>query len=429
MNSELLQQVRVLDPVSETEAIADVLLANGRIQEITPQIKDFPSDTIVTNCQGLILAPGLVDLYSHSGEPGYEDRETLLTLAQAATAGGFTRLNILPDTLPPLDNPAELALLKQRQQKIQSSLSAPVEINFWSNLTVGGKGEQMSELAELCTAGVTGFTDASSLGDLALVRRLLEYLQPFNKPVALKAVDTHLRGNGVMREGACSLRYGLPGNPAMAEAAALAALLEVVAAVGTKVHIMAISTARSVELIAEAKSRGVPVTASTSWLHLLLDSQDARSYHPNLRLEPPLGNPEDRIALIEGVKEGIIDAIAADHSPYTYEEKTVAFAEAPPGAIGLELMLPLLWQNLVVPGILSALDLWRVLTVKPQNCLGKKLLPLTPGMKVELVLFAPQKTWQVERKNLYSLSSNTPWWGKEIVGRVIKVWNSDHFIS
>ncbi|MGB3693653.1 MAG: dihydroorotase [Spirulinaceae cyanobacterium] len=423
MNSELLEQVRVLDPVSGKEAIADVLLVNGIIKAIAPQIQEFPSEAIVTDCQGLILAPGLIDLYSRSGEPGYEERETLLSLAQAATAGGFTQLNILPNTSPPLDNPAELVLLQHKQQAIQSSLIAPVKMNFWGNLTVGGKGEQMSELAKLCAAGVIGFTDATSVRDLALVRRLLEYLQPLDKPVALRAVDAHLQGNGVMREGACSLRYGLPGNPAMAEAAALAALLEVVAAVGTKVHIMAISTARSVELIAEAKKRGVPVTASTSWLHLLLDSQDTQSYHPNLRLEPPLGNPEDRIALIEGVKEGIIEAIAVDHCPYTYEEKTVAFAEAPPGAIGLELMLPLLWEKLVALGILSAIDLWRALTVGPKNCLGQKPSPLTPGTKAELVLFAPQKTWQVDRKNLYSLSSNTPWWEKEVTGRVIKVWN------
>ncbi len=425
MNSELLQQVRVLDPVSGIEKIADVLLVNGIIEAIAPQVKEFPSDTIITDCQGLILGPGLIDLYSHSGEPGHEERETLLSLAQGATAGGFTRLNILPNTLPPLDNPAELALVKQKQKAIQGNLSAPVKMDFWSNLTVGGKGENMSEIAELCTSGVIGFTDVAPLSNLALVRRLLEYLQPLNKPVAFKAVNSHLQGNGVMREGPFSLRYGLPGNPAMAEAAALAALLEVVGAVGGKVHLMSISTARSVELIAEAKNRGVPVTASTSWLHLLLDSEDTESYDPNLRLEPPLGNPEDRMALVKGVKEGIIDAIAVDHSPYTYEEKTMAFAVAPPGAIGLELILPLLWENLVTTGILSALDLWQALTVGPQSCLGQELSPLILGSKAELVLFAPQKTWQVDRKNLYSLSFNTPWWNKEITGRAIKVWNKE----
>ena len=425
MNSELLQQVRLLDPALGTDKIADVLLINGLIEAIAPQVKEFPSDTIITDCQGLILGPGLIDLYSHSGEPGHEERETLLSLAQGATAGGFTRLNILPNTFPPLDNPAELALAQQKQKAIQGNLSAPVKIDFWSNLTVEGKGEKMSEIAELCQVGVTGFTDVAPLSNLSLVRRLLEYLQPLNKPVAFKAVDSHLRGNGVMREGPFSLRYGLPGNPAMAEAAALAALLEVVGAMGARVHIMAISTARSVELIAEAKNRGVPITASTSWLHLLLDSEDTESYDPNLRLEPPLGNPEDRMALVKGVKEGIIDVIAVDHSPYTYEEKTVAFAVAPPGAIGLELILPLLWENLVTTGILSALNLWQALTVGPQSCLGQKFSPLILGSKAELVLFAPQKTWQVDKENLYSLSSNTPWWNKEITGRAIKVWNKE----
>lgn len=422
MSSELLQQVRVLDPVSGTDQLADLLITDNLIKAVGPNISDFAADTLVRDCQGLILGPGLVDLYSHSGEPGFEARETWLSLLEAAKAGGFTRLTILPDTTPSLDNPASLA-------QIQQQWHAPMpQIACWGALTLGVAGQQMTELAELGRAGVVGFADGRPLG-MGLLRRLLEYLQPLHKPVALMSGDSKLMGNGVMREGINSLRFGLPGIPAFAEASALAAILELVAAIGTPVHLMRISTRRGVELVQQAKSQGLPITASTTWMHLLLDTDDLGNYDPNLRLEPPLGNPSDRVALLEGVRAGVIDAIAIDHSPYTYEEKTVPFAEAPPGAIGLEIALPLLWQTLVETGDWSALQLWQCLSTNPAICLGQKLKAMAPpaagiapGQAAELVLFDPQKTWKVERQTLKSQSTNTPWLGQQLTGRVIQTW-------
>jgi dihydroorotase len=187
---------------------------------------------------------------------------------------------------------------------------------------------------------------------------------------------------------------------------------------------MRVSTRRGVELITDAKARGIPVTASTTWMHLLLSTDAIDLYNPNLRLEPPLGNPSDVEALRQAVKQGVIDAIAVDHSPYTYEEKTLAFAEAPPGAIGLELVLPLLWQNFVATGEWTALELWQALSTKPQFCWQQQPLSLASGQKAELILFDPNLTWTVEQKTLKSLSSNTPWLGKQITGRVLQIWNS-----
>jgi dihydroorotase len=417
MNSELLQQVRVLDPVSGTDQLADVLIADGLIKAVEPTISDIAADTAVRNCQGLILGPGLVDLYSHSGEPGFEERETWLSLVEAAKAGGFTRLTILPDTTPSLDNPTGLAQIYQQKWQVPMP-----HISCWGALTLLVAGQQMTELAELAEAGVVGFSDGRPLSNLGLVRRLLEYLQPLHKPVALMPCDGKLMGNGVMREGINSMRFGLPGNPAIAESSALAAILELVAAINTPVHLMRISTRRGVELIQQAKSQGLPITASTTWMHLLLDTDDVRHYDPNLRLEPPLGNPADRTALVEGVRDGVIDAIAIDHSPYTYEEKTVAFSEAPPGAIGLELALPLLWQTLVEAGDWSALQLWQRLSTNPAFCLGQSLKAIAPGQLAELVLFDPKKTWRVDRSNLKSQSTNTPWLGQQLTGRVIQTW-------
>ena len=420
MNNILLKQVRRLDPVEGIDQITDVLISDGMIQAIAPNLIDFPDSTITKNCQGLILAPGLVDLYSHSGQPGHEERETLTSLAAAATAGGFTRVTILPDTVPPLDNAPSLLSLQQKVSKLDS---AP-QMFFWGASTMGMEGKQMTELAELADGGVVGFTEGKSLQDLALVRRLLEYSQPLGKPVTLMAANPQLAGNGVVREGIISLASGLPASPVMAESAALAALLEIVAEIDTPVHFMRISTARGVELIADAKARGLPVTASVTWMHLLFNTNNLSSYNPNLRLQPPLGNTEDQLALITGIKTGIIDAIAVDHTPLTYEEKTVAFAQAPPGAIGLELALPLLWQNLVTPGKLTALELWQSLSVAPQKCLQQQPISSTVGDRAELILFDPQESWSVNQQTLKSSSCNTPWLGTEITGRVVRVWNS-----
>lgn len=279
----------------------------------------------------------------------------------------------------------------------------------------------MTELAELAaTPGLIGFADGQPL-KMALLRRVLEYLKPLGKQIALYPCNRELVGNGVMREGSYSLQFGLPGNPAIAQTTALAELLELVAAIGTSVHIMRVSTARGVQLIAQAKAQGLPITASTSWMHLLLDTTAISSYNTSLRIEPPLGNPEDKAALRKGVKTGVIDAIAIDHTPYTYEEKTVAFAEAPAGAIGLELALPLLWQHLVETGEFSALELWRTLSTRPIECLHhSKQSPDTWAS--ELTLFDPQQSWIVEKQTLKSRSHNTPWLGQKIIGRVVKTW-------
>ena len=436
MTSELLQQVRVIDPVSGSDrSSSDVLIADGVIKAVAQQISDYPADTQIKDCRGLVLGPGLVDLYSHSGEPGFEERETLATLFAAATAGGFTRLNILPDTTPPLDNPAGLAKLQQQWQQVRGTeafltglpgLTQLPQLSFWGAITLGVQGQQMTELAELAaTSGVVGFADGQPLENLALLRRVLEYVKPLGKQIALYPCNRELAGNGVMREGSYSIRFGLPGNPAIAQTTALASILELVAAIGTPVHIMRVSTARGVELIQAAKARGLPITASTTWMHLLLDTRAISSYNTSLQIEPPLGNPEDLVALRQGLRAGILDAIAIDHSPYAYEEKTVAFESAPPGAIGLELALPLLWQHLVEEKEFSALELWRCLSTRPTECLQHTPKPIAPGEPANLTLFSPQQPWTVENQTLQSRSNNTPWLGQQVNGRVVKTWLSE----
>ncbi len=417
MSHQLLQQVRLLDPLSQSDQVVDVLSEGGKIAAIAPQISEYPPQTEVRDCRGLVLGPGLVDLYSHSGEPGFEARETLVSLAEAAIAGGFTRLAILPDTQPVLDRPDGLARLYNRCPQ-----HLPLQMAAWGAITQNLEGAQLVELAELAEVGIVGFSDGTPIQSLALVRRALEYLGPLSKPIALWPCHLSLAGDGVVREGIDALQSGLPEYPTMAETSALAALLEILAVVPTPVHIMRVSTARSVQLLEAAKAQGLPVTASTTWMHLLCNSESVHSYDPNLRLDPPLGNPADQAALIAGLESGVLDAIAIDHQAYTYEEKTKAFRSAPPGAIGLELALSLLWQTFVATQRWSALDLWRRLSTTPSQCLHQKPPALTVGQSVEMTLFDPQQTWQVDDSTLKSLGRNTPWLGKTVTGRVIETW-------
>ncbi len=408
--NQLFQQVRVLDPILQVERSADILVIDGVIEEVSVTTQ-LPAELTVTPGEHLILAPGLVDLYSHSGTPGHEERETIESLLLAAQAGGFVHVNILPDTSPALDRASSIISLDRAYQHIATQIPNCPKLGYWGALTETVEGKVMTELAELATTSICGWADGRAIANLALVRRLLEYLQPFGLPISLYACDRQLRGNGIARAGVSALRFGLPTDPVSSETAALAALIEIIADVDTPVHLMRISTRRGVELIAAAKQRGVKITASTTWLHLIANTSDLDTYNPNFKLDPPLGTPDDQIALIEGIKTGVLDAIAIDHSPYTYEEKTVAFGEAPTGAIGLELALPLLWDHLVTSNRLRAIELWQALSTKPAQLLHQS--PPT-----ELILFDSQKWWTVSIDNLQSLSHNTPWLGNQLTGKV-----------
>jgi dihydroorotase len=419
---ELLQQVRVIDPRQGVERLADVLIIEGKIKAIGDRLTDYPADTEIISGNDLILGTGLVDLYSHSSEPGNESRESLLNLAQAAAAGGFTQVGILPDTTPRIANGEVLAALTQKSSYLTSpSLQLP-QLGFWGEASQANSSKQMNELGEM-KSGVIGFSDQYNLGNLNLFRQVLEYIQPWQITLAIALNQNELAGEGVTREGFDSIRYGMPGVPGFSEAASIAAVIEIVAAIPTPVHIMRVSTKRGVELIADAKERSLPITASTTWMHLLWSSEAVGSYDPNLRLQPPLGDQNDQAALITGVQQGVIDAIAIDHQAYTYEEKTVPFALAPPGVIGLQLALPLLWQKFVSSGMWTALELWQALSSRPRQCLQQQPRAIASEQAANLVLFNPKTVWLASQDYLYSPATNSPWYNQQINGKVIKTWN------
>jgi dihydroorotase len=405
--SVLLRQVRILDPGLGWDQLGDLWLEQGRIREVGFPLGDPPSGIPVVAGRGWVVGPGLVDLHVHSGTPGYEHREPLERLARAALAGGFTRVGILPTTNPVMDHAGAVGMWQQ-------AYAFPVPLWLpWGAYSLGASGSRLSPLLELAQAGVVGFGEGTPLAELGLVRRLLEYGQACQKPVLFWPQWPSLVQGGVMHEGSWSRRLGLPGIPSCAETTAVAALRELAAATTTPVHLIRLSQKQSLDLLS-----GSRITASTTWMHLLLTDEEIAlsTYDANLRLHAPLGTVADRDALRQAVASGSL-AISTDHCPYSWEEKQVGFVEAPPGAIGLELALPLLWDALVTPGILSATALWSALSTQPARILGLEPPTLKPGSPAELVIFAPDHPWVVE--SLYSGATNTPWYGRKIRGKVM----------
>jgi len=391
------QQVRVIDAIVGSESLE--LITPSAADNFPSSIQPHIQDTRQPSMPSLVLGNALVDMHSSSGSPGYEQRETVASLQAGAVAGGFAKVGILPHTTPPIDNLAS-AEFWHRQ-------GAP--FLAWGAITLGLKGEQIADLGELAQL-VVGFSDGKAITNLALLRWAMEYIKPLGKPIMLMPQNPDLASGGVAYQSKWSVQYGLGGIPTAAETSALAGLIELVRLTQTPTHFMRLSTARSVQLIAQAKADDLPITASVVWSHLCFSEQHLSSYDTNLKFNPPLPSEADRLALIEGVKTGVIDAIAIDHTPYTYEEKMVGFELAPSGAIGLELALPVLWHELVETKMLTALELWRAMSTGPARCLG--IAP--PQQKI---WFAPYLHWTVN--HLASLSRNTIYYGQPLKGKVI----------
>ncbi len=395
---------RVLDPSQNSDQVRDISWQEGVLGE--PQ-----SSLPLTAGAGWVSGPGLVDLYAHSGEPGYEQRETLASLVKAGYAGGFTQLTLLPDTCPALDQVSSLRLVQSM---------APATLNVLGAMTKGCRGEHLVEFGEMAD-WVAGFTDNQPITNWQQLRHVLDYVRPFNKPIFVYPRDQRFQ-QGVAQESSLALALGLTTSPALAETSALETLLELVRLTGTQVHVMRLATAGGVALMRRAKDEGLPVTCSVTVAQLIHSEEELVTLDPLLRFEPPLGNKIDHQALLAGLRDGTIDAIATDHTPWTYAEKMVPFTQAPAGAIMLELALPLLWSQLVTPGHLEALTLWRALTMGPTEILR---LPSNPSW----ITFDPEQAWQVSAETLHSLSTATPWLGKWLKGKVCGVWTMHRYIA
>jgi dihydroorotase len=403
----LIRNGRVVDPKSGRDALGDVFLADGRIAASG----GTPERTI--DAEGLVVAPGFIDLSARLREPGYEYKATLESEMDAAVAGGVTSLACPPDTDPPLDEPGLVDMLRRRAKTLSRARVYPV-----GALTVKLEGKQLTEMAELAESGCVAFSQANvPVADTQVLWRALQYAATFGLPVWLRAEDPWLARGGVAHDGEVATRLGLPGIPAFAETIALAQLLELVRATGARVHICRISSASGVAMLRRARHEGLPLTCDVGIHHLHLSDMDLGYFDSACRLEPPLRGQRDREALAAALADGTIDCVVSDHTPVDEDQKMLPFAEAEPGATGLELLLPLALKWGMERKLSLAQTLARI-TSEPARILGVASGRIEPGAPADLVLFDPQAGWRLTPQALKSQGKNSPFLGMELTGRV-----------
>jgi len=418
----LIKGGRLVDPASGRDEPGDVAIAAGRIVGIGSAAGDFQSARVI-DAQGCIVAPGLVDLAARLREPGHEHEGMLESELNAAAAGGVTSLVCPPDTDPPLDEPGLVEMLKFRARKLSLCRLFPL-----GALTRGLAGEVLTEMAELTEAGCVGFGQADvAMRDTQVLMRAMQYAATFGYTVWLRPQDAWL-GQGVAASGAVATRLGLSGVPVAAETIALQAVLELVRITGARVHLCRLSSAAGVALVRQAKADGLPVTADVSINSLHLTDVDIGFFNAAMRLTPPLRQGADRDALRGGLADGTLDALVSDHTPVDADAKNLPFAEAEPGASGLELLLSLALKWGAESGLGLPATLARV-TSEPVRVLGEALgsLATSAGRLVEggvadLCVFDPEATWAVQPGALRSQGRHTPFafelTGTALPGRV-----------
>ena len=414
----LIKNGRVVNPASGFDQVADLAIAAGRIVSIGAVPADFaPNKTI--DASGCVVAPGLVDLSVRLREPGHEHEGMLESELAAAVAGGVTSLVCPPDTDPVLDEPGLVEMLKFRAEKLHQSRVFPL-----GALTRGLRGTALTPMVQLTEAGCVGFSQAEvPLEDTQVLQRALQYAASFGFTVWLRPQDMHL-GKGVAASGALATRLGLPGVPVAAETIALHTIFELMRATGARVHLCRISSAAGLALVARAKADGLNVSCDVSINSLHLTDTDIGYFDSRMRLDPPLRQQRDRDALRQGLLDGTVDALVSDHSPVDEDAKTLPFAEAEPGATGLELLLGLAckWGDDSGAGLLRALA---VLTSEPARVLGSSLGTLQAsagqllkGGAADVCVFNPNQSWTVEPSALRSQGKHTPFSGYELPVRV-----------
>jgi dihydroorotase len=414
----LIKNGRVIDPATGFDEVCDVAIAAGRILAIKSIGAGFAANRVI-DASGCIVAPGLVDLAARLREPGHEHEGMLESEMAAAVAGGITALVCPPDTDPVLDEPGLVEMLKMRSEKLHQARVFPL-----GALTRNLQGEILTEMSELTEAGCVGFSQAEiPLANTQVMQSALLYASTYGYTVWLRPQDLHL-GKGVVASGALATRLGLAGVPVAAETIALHTIFELMKNTGARVHLCRLSSAAGVDLVRQAKAQGLPVSCDISINSLLLTDTDIGFFDSRMRLNPPLRQQRDRDALQQGLADGTIDALVSDHTPVDEDAKTLPFAEAEPGATGLELLLSLAvkWGQASNAGLVRALA---VVSSEPARVLGSALGTLqasagrlAEGGVADLCIFDPQAAWTVTPNALRSQGKHTPFSGYELPCRV-----------
>ena len=407
----------LVDPANGIDARHDLYLSAGMVVGVGSAPAGFVAERVI-DATGLVVAPGLVDLSVRLREPGYEYKATLESEMQAALQGGVTSLVCPPDTDPVLDEPGLVEMLKYRAEKLNQAHVYPL-----GALTVGLKGQALTEMAELTEAGCIGFSQADApIIDTIVLLRALQYANTFGYTVWLRPQDPHLGAGGIAHSGAIASRLGLSGVPVMAETIALHTIFELVRHTGARVHLCRISSAAGVALIRAAKQEKLPVTCDVGAHHVHLTDMDIGFFDANARLTPPLRSQRDRDAICAALADGTIDAICSDHTPVDDDEKLLPFGEASPGATGLELLLALAlkWAD-ESPALAGSSNLSRAIariSSAPAQVLDLPCGRLDVGRVADIVIFDPATRWTVNAAALASQGKHTPFLGYELAGQV-----------
>jgi len=409
---------RLMDPASGLDAAGGVVVADGLIADMGPQLARASAlgarDIEAIDCMGACLAPGLVDMRVQLREPGEEHKETMATASEAAAAGGVTTMVCLPDTHPPIDDAALVEFIFRRARE-----TSRVRIHPYAAATRGLQGREMTEFGLLAAAGAVGFTDGTlAIADARLMLRALSYAKIVDRPILQHPEEPSL-AQGVMNEGEIATRLGLAGIPVAAEVIMVERDLRLVELTGGRYHVAHLSTAAAVDAVRKAKARGLNVTCDTAPQYFALNETAVGDYRTFAKLSPPLRSEEDRRAVIAGLKDGTIDAVASDHAPHDQDSKRLPFAQAAFGMIGLETLLAVT-LDLVHNKHMSLLAALAKLTHAPAALLGLGSGRLVKGAPADLVLFDPERPWKIEEKKFRSKSKNSPFDGRPVQGRVLR---------
>jgi dihydroorotase len=414
----LLKDGRVLCPASQIDAAHDVLIEGDVIAQIGENLSSAGVDTVIQLSLDQWVTPGLVDVHVHFRDPGHSDKETTATGAEAALAGGFTSVCVMPNTSPVIDSTPMLLYL------LNAARPTGIQIHPIAAVTKGLQGEEMTSMGTLQANGAVAFSDdGRPVSSASMMRKALEYSRMFDVPIVCHAEDCSLYGNGVMHEGYYSTALGLPGIPSVCESVIVARDIELVRYTGGRVHFAHISSKESVALIRRAKEEGLPITAETTPHYLTLTDACCQAYDPDFKMNGPLRGESDQAALIQALMDGVIDVIATDHAPHTPEEKALAFDCAPNGVIGLETSLAVMLTHFYHTGKLQPLDLIRVMSSRPAEIFKlKQAGRLEVGQRADITVIDPNLEWTVDPMQFKSKSRNTPFKGQRLKGRAIQVF-------
>lgn len=419
----LLANGTVLDPENNETRQVDIRISEGRIVEIGPNLD--AGDTPVEDCTDRMISPGWFDMHVHFREPGYEHKETIATGARAAAAGGFTGAACMPNTDPPIHTRDVVEYV------IEQAEGLPVDVHPIGCVSKDRAGEQLAEMADLEEGGAVAFSDdGSPVQHSGLMRRALEYSSMLDRPIINHMEDLTLNVEGHMHEGAVATHLGLAGIPAAAEEVMIARDAILAEYTDGFIHVAHISTARGVELVRQAKARGVAITAEVCPHHFALTDQAVAdtNFSTDTKMHPPLRSPEDIEAIKEGLADGTIDAICTDHAPHATFEKEVEFTQAPFGIIGLETAWGLVGRELIEPGVLTVAEAVDKLTVAPRRILRLPIPAIEEGAAANLTIFDASTRWTFTEEDIRSKSINSPFVGSELVGRPHAIYNDGQLV-